>query len=452
MRRILTFALLTAVALSGCKKGGGDGPESTEPVTKSVTVGTQSGTVTVGTSGSATFPVTTSGIANGTAARLEFYLDSNGKEGEEVTGFMADYLVKITATVTNISSGGSATATISYDATDGYAAAGNYPFRIIADDVRSDVKTFVLSPADAPAKTITVGTQHGTMTAGTAGTVTYAVETTGYAAGDYVIQGLRNFPTDVSLTNDDVITIGADGKGTLTLEGGTNTTQGTTSDLQISWGDSVWSNNFSLTISPAATTGVPTAITSATWNADYSVTFTVDGDANAAIDRYQFQLLNASTFAHIVSGPADYEGSLSTSGSSATISAARVKRFMTNVQTAGNHIIKVYLIDNDFTGYYAYTEQRALSPVPELANPTNLRWEGGVAKWDAVPNANSYGVEIAVSGSTSFTSFTTVSGTQYDFNSAMTSGKTYYFRVYAADSNSNYRRSGATNSGTYTKP
>ena len=65
--------------------------------------------------------------------------------------------------------------------------------------------------------------------------------------------------------------------------------------------------------------------------------------------------------------------------------------------------------------------------VAEPSPPTNLRWDGYVAKWDAVDGASSYSVELcrddkSITGGTSLTP-------DWDYSSFMVPGQTYKFKV-----------------------
>ena len=88
-----------------------------------------------------------------------------------------------------------------------------------------------------------------------------------------------------------------------------------------------------------------------------------------------------------------------------------------------------------------------------LAAPENPRWEDGVAVWNSVTYANRYWVQLSDPDSNTFSgSPISVTGTMYNFNSAMVSGKTYRFRVYATHIDGNYPDSATATSGTYKKP
>ncbi|MDR2543253.1 MAG: hypothetical protein LBC80_07380 [Treponema sp.] len=95
-------------------------------------------------------------------------------------------------------------------------------------------------------KTVSVGIQTGTLTAGTPGHVTFAVTTANINNGIYqaVVAGL---PTGVTVYGQLAI---SSNSGTLTLAGGTNTTAAVTSTLKLTV-DGATSSSFTLTVSPS---------------------------------------------------------------------------------------------------------------------------------------------------------------------------------------------------------
>jgi len=96
-----------------------------------------------------------------------------------------------------------------------------------------------------PTKTVTVGTQNGTLTAGTAGTFTYPVTTTLIANGTYDVT-VANLPSGVTVGNSGNVTISGN-SGTLTLMAGTSATAATTSNLTLTL-DGVTSAAFAIAI------------------------------------------------------------------------------------------------------------------------------------------------------------------------------------------------------------
>jgi len=96
-------------------------------------------------------------------------------------------------------------------------------------------------------QTLTVGAQVGTLTAGTAGTVTFPVTITNTADGDYTVS-VENLPTGVTVYGQ--VTI-EDGEGILTLAIDTTALAGTTNTLALTLNDAT-SAPFTLTITAPA--------------------------------------------------------------------------------------------------------------------------------------------------------------------------------------------------------
>jgi len=209
-------------------------PEHLEPSkTKSVSVGAQNGTLTSGTAGSVTFPITTANIANGQAATVTWYTSTSGTTTTNAP-------VGITASVSNLTNN---VATMTMNATTA-AIAGERFFKITIDGAQSGVATLTVGAAPLT-KTVAVGAQNGTLTAGTAGSVTFQITTTNINNGIFSVS-VQNRPSGVSVQGN--ITIN-NNNGTLTLAGSTSTTAGTTSNLTLTI-DGVTSPAFAVTISP----------------------------------------------------------------------------------------------------------------------------------------------------------------------------------------------------------
>ncbi|MCL2067417.1 MAG: Ig-like domain-containing protein, partial [Treponema sp.] len=104
-----------------------------------------------------------------------------------------------------------------------------------------DAEFTVLTP-----KTVSVGMQSGTLSAGVAGTVTFPVTTANIANGSYTAT-VANLPEGVTVQGQ--VTIDSN-SGTLTLAGNTSTAAGTTSNLTLTI-DGTTSGNFELSIAAA---------------------------------------------------------------------------------------------------------------------------------------------------------------------------------------------------------
>jgi len=199
-----------------------------EILSQSVNVGAQSAQIRAGIGGSANFNVTTANIASGQACTVTWYSDSSGNTSTTAaTG--------ISSSTTSIS-GNSASVTIT--ATTAAAAATRY-FRVTVAGIQSNVATLTILPA----KTVSVGTQVGTLIEKTAGTVTFPVTTTNIDNASYTVT-VQNRPLGVDVQGQVQI---SSGSGTLTLAGNTSTLTGTTSTLTLTI-DGVTSAPFTLFI------------------------------------------------------------------------------------------------------------------------------------------------------------------------------------------------------------
>jgi hypothetical protein len=215
---------------------------------RSVTVGTQTGTLTAGSVGTVTFAVTSDGIPAGI-------------HDITVTGLPGTVTVQSPGTLT-IDASGAGTLTLAGAAT---IVAGSHNLTLVFDDFYAatwDDGLGVLNPASpvasnqftltiGAAPSVAVGAQVGTMTAGTAGTVTYPVTTSGIADGTYAAV-VANLPGGITVQGQ--VTI-ASNSGILTLVGGTATVAGVTSTLTLTI-DGVTSPSFTLTIA-APTENIP---------------------------------------------------------------------------------------------------------------------------------------------------------------------------------------------------
>ena len=147
-------------------------PQKSGPTSPSVSIGAQNGALTTGIAGTATFAVTTSNIASGTSGAITtWYTD---QAGSTTTAAPAG----ISAAVSNVISN-SSTATIT---TTAAAAAGSYYFSVTFGSASSPIVTLTISPTSST-PSVSIGTQAGALTTGTAGTVTFSVTTANIASG-----------------------------------------------------------------------------------------------------------------------------------------------------------------------------------------------------------------------------------------------------------------------------
>jgi hypothetical protein len=198
-----------------------------------VTVGAQSGTLTAGSAGTVTFPVTTAHIENGSYTATVANLPS----GMSVLGQV---------TVNN----NSGTLTLAGNNTIAGGTTNNLTLTI--SSVTSGAFTLTIGYLVAPGSGVSVGVQSGTLTAGTAGTVSFPVTTTYIPNGSYAAT-VANLPTGMSVQGQVVVNNNA---GTLTLAGNTGTSAGTTNNLALTV-SGVTSRAFALTIDSRPTPPPP---------------------------------------------------------------------------------------------------------------------------------------------------------------------------------------------------
>ncbi len=139
---------------------------------KSVTVGEQTGSPVAGTANHGLFIITTENIAAETEGSLAWFTDETGT----TAGSTPEGVSVTLGNVYVFSEGG---VEISYAQlkldTTAATPAGVYYFKVTFAGATSAVAAFTVSAV--PVKIVTVGTQQGSLTTGTAGSVTYAVTT-----------------------------------------------------------------------------------------------------------------------------------------------------------------------------------------------------------------------------------------------------------------------------------
>lgn len=143
---------------------------------------------------------------------------------------------------------------------------------------------------NAPAKSVSVGPQIGTATAGTAGSLTYTVTTANITNGTYAVS-IANLPTGVTIGNSGNVTISGN-SGTLTLTVADTAAAGTTGTLALTL-DGATSAAFSIAIgepAPATTytiTANPTSKNFGSLTAGYSAptaqTVTITNTGNTSV-------------------------------------------------------------------------------------------------------------------------------------------------------------------------
>ena len=213
--------------------------------TKTVKVGAQSGTLTAGVAGNAFYEVSiSSNISSSIVPTVQWYNSAAGTT-------TATAPAGVTTTTGNPGN-------YTYDLdfiirTTTATPAGTYYFRITMEGTQSNVATLVVGAAAT--KTITVGAQSGTMTAGVVGLVTFPVTTSGIADGNYnATASVANLPTDVQFVSLSI----NNNAGTMMFGAGSggvaNTVAGTYNTLCLTL-DGATSAAFTLTISASAPDG-----------------------------------------------------------------------------------------------------------------------------------------------------------------------------------------------------
>jgi len=222
--QIFVAAFVFAAVFTSCE----DDKEKEESApSKIVAVAAQNGTLTAGKEGTVTFSVTTENIANGSYDVAV----ANRPAGITVQG-------QVTISF------GSGTLTMAGDAT---TTAGITSNLVLTIDGATSATFALVIDATLP-KTVVVGEQNGTLTAGETGTVTFAVTTENIANGSYTV-AVANLPVGVTVQGN--VTI-SDNGGTLTLAGNASTVASITTTLTLGI-DGEISSTFTLTIISPAT-------------------------------------------------------------------------------------------------------------------------------------------------------------------------------------------------------
>jgi hypothetical protein len=188
---------------------------------KTVSVDTQNGTLTAGTAGSVTFTVTTTNITNGS----EITLDNL----DEIDGITLE---------TTATTGDSTEITIS---TTEATPAGSHSLKVTIDGTESNA--FTLTVNKPLVKSVSVGGQSGTLTAGTGGSVTFTVETANIDSSSAITLNTGNVD---GITLDESAASTTDNSTEITIKTTDNTPAGSHS-LTVTI-DGVESNAFTLTV------------------------------------------------------------------------------------------------------------------------------------------------------------------------------------------------------------
>ncbi|MEL7565575.1 MAG: S-layer homology domain-containing protein [Clostridiales bacterium] len=149
------------------------------------------------------------------------------------------------------------------------------------------IASFTLTVNNVPIQTVSVGSQSGTVVAGTAGSLTYTVTTANIPNGTYAVS-VANLPAGVTVGNSGNVTISGN-SGTLTLTVADTVAAGTTDTLALTL-DGTTSAAFGIVIgapmpSLSATDITLDAVTVGYMSSNYkSVVITNSGDAQATIN------------------------------------------------------------------------------------------------------------------------------------------------------------------------
>ena len=175
-------------------------------------------------------------------------------------------------------------------------------------------------------------------------------------------------------------------------------------------------------------------ITGIVWNADNSVTFTTD---QTAMDRYWVAVYDGSQNIRYGSSwlwGENNKGRIVFNGNTATITKECIETLLALRSESGYYRIGVWF--DGKTETLRLTEGKQIE-IKRLDPPTNLRWEGTVAKWDPIPKADNYLVHLYYASSHAQTGYWNTSEPSLDFADSMAirgPGTSYYFSVIAMGS------------------
>ena len=129
-----------------------------------------------------------------------------------------------------------------------------------------------------------------------------------------------------------------------------------------------------------------------------------------------------------------YRGEIAYSGSGGTIPKEIIKEHLLKVTEPGQYRVGIRFPVGDKR--VEKSALRYISVPPTLNTPQNVRWVGRTAKWDAVPGANKYEVELQYFNN--HTRTITTQSTEWDWSDQFNIENTSYrFKVTALDTNFN---------------
>jgi formylglycine-generating enzyme required for sulfatase activity len=237
----LAISAVAATLLACGNTATGDGPAAGDGSAVKLSVAGQNGILTAGTTGSATFAVSTANLADGTQCVVAWLQDAQGANRIDPPAGLSAQISPVSANAALV------TALMGSS-----ASAGAYYFRVISGSAISAAVKVVVSQTSTPS--LTLGAQNGTLAAGAAASATFAVTTT-LADGNY---GLFTWYTGPEATTTSAapagivaaITPTAGGSATVTLTSNSQSVAGSYY-FRIFETGAVSSNVATLTIGPA---------------------------------------------------------------------------------------------------------------------------------------------------------------------------------------------------------
>ena len=326
---------------------------------KSLSVGTQNGTLSAGTAGTATFSVSTMNITDGNAGTVTWYTSAEGTT-------TANAPTGVTSSVSNVSSN---TATVTMNSTT-TAAAGTYYFRVTIDGVQSGVATLSI-------RSVTVGAQNGEMRWNLGGSVTFPITTIGIANGQAgTVTWYSNSAGTTTRTAPSGITVSVSNvsnNATIVTLNSTSTSSTGTWYFRVTI-NGVQSNVATFTIKYVGIYAQSGALTGGTAG---STTFpvTTTGIANGQVGTIMWYTTSAGTVA--TSPPAGVSASVS----NVTSNAATVTINTTSAAVTGSYYFRI-TIDGVQTSVATLTIIASITAL----EPTMVFVQGGTFTMGALAN------------------------------------------------------------------
>ena len=170
---LLLVSFLWLGLIIGCQLGTSSSaipPNDTSP-SETVSLGSQSGAITSGTAGTATYSVTTTNIATGTSGTVTWYSSSAGTTIITIPAGISPLVANLTSNA----------ATITMTTTTS-AGAGVYYFKVSYSSVTSPIATLTVA-APGQTETANLASQTGKIKVGIGGTATFTATTANVVSG-----------------------------------------------------------------------------------------------------------------------------------------------------------------------------------------------------------------------------------------------------------------------------